>query len=201
MALDAISRAYSSLVYINVRKAQHEKEKRSQDANTKFPQGYGMLTNLPSVRFSWQQNAWEGQSGKSMTLNNIGNRGPHNITSPAQIKIRTQAFGRAESPATTIPKFRQTDQGFRANSMKDELVSPARTSAAITLLRKVVLALEKYPEAVCNDGSPAAYYHQGGFPKSRDWIIHLEVRYAPDVHSAASVNDLSASNLESQDTR
>jgi hypothetical protein len=67
----------------------------------------------------------------------------------------------------------------RANVTTDEVVSMDRISAdSSTRLLKVMLARDKYPEAVCNDGSPAAFYHQVGLPEARDWIVHLEVRCA-----------------------
>ena len=66
-----------------------------------------------------------------------------------------------------------------ANATTDEVFSEARISAdASTRLVKMMLAHDKYPEAVCNDGSPAAFYHQFGLLNSRDWIVHLEVRCA-----------------------
>jgi hypothetical protein len=34
--------------------------------------------------------------------------------------------------------------------------------------------LEDYPLAICNDGSPAAYYYRQGFSQSRQWLVFLE---------------------------
>jgi len=34
--------------------------------------------------------------------------------------------------------------------------------------------LEDYPLAICNDGSPAAYYYREGFVQSRQWLVFLE---------------------------
>lgn len=34
--------------------------------------------------------------------------------------------------------------------------------------------LEDYPLAICNDGSPAAYYYRSGVPQSRQWLVFLE---------------------------
>jgi hypothetical protein len=66
----------------------------------------------------------------------------------------------------------------RANETVEVVSARISTDASSTRLIKVMLALDKYPEAVCNDGSPAAFYHQLGLLKSRDWIVHLEVRVA-----------------------
>jgi len=34
--------------------------------------------------------------------------------------------------------------------------------------------LQEYPLAICNDGSPAAYYYRAGVPQSRQWLVYLE---------------------------
>jgi len=34
--------------------------------------------------------------------------------------------------------------------------------------------LEDYPLAICNDGSPAAYYYRPGMAQSRQWLVFLE---------------------------
>jgi hypothetical protein len=66
----------------------------------------------------------------------------------------------------------------RANETVEVVSARISADASSTRLVKVMLARDKYPEAVCNDGSPAAFYHQLGLLKSRDWIVHLEVRVA-----------------------
>jgi len=34
--------------------------------------------------------------------------------------------------------------------------------------------LEEYPLAICNDGTPAAYYYRAGAAQSRQWLVYLE---------------------------
>lgn len=47
------------------------------------------------------------------------------------------------------------------------------SDSEVTWLRKA--ALNKHPRAVCNDGSPAAYYFRRGSLGSSFWLVHLEV--------------------------
>ena len=47
-----------------------------------------------------------------------------------------------------------------------------------SVLKKVELNLTKYPFAVCNDGSPAAYYYEPALAdigNNKTWVIQLQV--------------------------
>jgi hypothetical protein len=48
-------------------------------------------------------------------------------------------------------------------------------SAGMTWLWKIPLNKYKYPSAICNDGSPAAFYFGRGSTSSKVWLVHLEV--------------------------
>mmetsp|Transcript_129722 Transcript_129722/g.361325 ORF Transcript_129722/g.361325 Transcript_129722/m.361325 type:complete len:428 (-) Transcript_129722:237-1520(-) len=55
------------------------------------------------------------------------------------------------------------------------LVLPAVAAAQANYGRPwVPKFLHEYPLAICNDGSPAAYYHRKGIEGSRRWLVYLD---------------------------
>jgi hypothetical protein len=192
MALDAMNRAYYGLVLRKSVRAQYEVEQLARDAanlQPRFIKNQKALEDLTHMRNQIEFKFGEPMTSQRMrrlkfvvkikTFDKTEYRGPHNVTSPNPMKIvSSSGSDAAPVPAPTVLATMSADGGLHSNVI-DEVVSAAPVSAdATTWLIKVMLARDKYPEAVCNDGSPAAFYHQLGLLNSRDWIVHLEVRCA-----------------------
>ena len=54
------------------------------------------------------------------------------------------------------------------------LAGPFPSALAINKLSLTLLDTAKFPNAVCNDGTPSGYYHLPAPTKPNRWVFHLE---------------------------
>lgn len=88
----------------------------------------------------------------------------------------------ANGTSTKVAKVNGLNINFNLNVVNSVCESDARVSASECDADPVVASLQKntinttlYPEAVCNDGSPAVFYFRPGTGSGANrWVIHLE---------------------------